>query len=106
MALDVPNGRHRSLGSNKWAAFSLKAPILWSVVLADVGGKGTTRVTFISAYRVCDGAAESSVIGDSSFAAGMDVCLSGHTSVNLREQFVTDISILIHDFKIKVTTFS
>jgi hypothetical protein len=30
----------------------------------------------------------------------------GAHSINLREQFVTDISTLINDFKIKVTIFS
>jgi hypothetical protein len=63
-------------------------------------GKGTTKVTFISAYRVCDGAAESSVTSRTvrSQQEWMYASL-GYAAVNLREQFVTDISALIIDFQ-------
>jgi hypothetical protein len=65
-----------------------------------LSGKGTTRVTFISAYRVCDGAAESSVTSGTVRSQQEWMYASqGYTSINLREQFVTDISALISDFQ-------
>jgi ribonuclease HI len=65
-------------------------------------GKGTTRVTFISAYRVCDGAAESSVTSGTVRSQQEYLYASwGHSSINLREQFVTDISALIIELQDK-----
>ncbi|WP_288993383.1 hypothetical protein, partial [uncultured Marinobacter sp.] len=83
---------------NKWATRFLSKGSdrfgRWSWLT--LTGKGTTRVTFISAYRVCDGAAESSITSGTvrSQQEWMYASL-GHASVNLREQFVTDISDLI-----------
>jgi hypothetical protein len=59
-------------------------------------GKGTTRVTFISAYRVCDGVVRSSITsGTVRSQQEWMYASAGYTSVNLREQFATDISALI-----------
>jgi hypothetical protein len=83
---------------NKWATRFLSKGSdrfgRWSWLT--MTGQGTTRVTFISAYRVCDGAAESSITSGTvrSQQEWMYASL-GHASVNLREEFVKDISALI-----------
>jgi endonuclease/exonuclease/phosphatase family metal-dependent hydrolase len=65
-------------------------------------GKGTTKVTFVSAYRVCDGAAEASLTAGTVRAQQEWMYASlGHSSVNLRAQVVTDIVALILGFQDK-----
>jgi hypothetical protein len=83
---------------NKWASRYLDKGSdqfgRWSWIT--LTGKGTTRVTFISAYRVCDGAAESSVTSRTVRSQQEWMYASrGHASVNLRERFVNDITDLI-----------
>jgi hypothetical protein len=62
---------------------------------------GTTQVMFISAYCVCDGAAASSAVTSRTVQPQQEWMYAslGHAYVNLREQFVTDISALINDLQ-------
>ncbi len=83
---------------NKWATRYLEKDSdafgRWSWLT--MAGKGTTRVTFISAYRVCDGAAESSVTSGTVRSQQEWMYASRwQLSLNMREQFITDISALI-----------
>ena len=57
-----------------------------------IAGQGTTKITCISAYRVCDGAAEASITSRTVRAQQEWMYADrGHASINLREQFVLDL---------------
>ena len=63
-------------------------------------GQGTTKITFISGYRVCDGAHESSTTSRTVRSQQEWMYADrGYSQVNLRKQFVLDIIKLIVGFQ-------
>ena len=89
---------------NQWATRCLAkgsdAMGRWAWV--SLAGRGTTTITVISAYRVCDGANEASITSRTVRAQQEWMYADrGHASINLREQFVSDITVLINDFQLK-----
>jgi hypothetical protein len=81
---------------NQWATRFLEkgADTLgrWSWIT--VAGRGTRKITFISAYRVCDGAKEASITSRTVRAQQEWMYADrGHSSIDLRKQFVDDIII-------------
>jgi exonuclease III len=87
---------------NKWATRYLSKGSdeigRWSWVT--IAGQGTTRITFISAYRVCDGANEASITSRTVRAQQEWFYADrGQASVNLRQQFVTDLIAQLEKWK-------
>ncbi len=89
---------------NKWATRFLAQSSddlgRWSTLT--LTGKGTTKITFISAYRVCDGANESQVT--SRTARSQQEWMyndRGMPAVDLRQQFIKDIIRAIISFQNK-----
>ena len=79
---------------NKWAARLLDKGSddlgRWSWIT--LAGRGTTRITFVSAYRVCDGAAEAPITARTVRAQQEWMYADrGHATINLRQQFVVDL---------------
>jgi endonuclease/exonuclease/phosphatase family metal-dependent hydrolase len=65
-----------------------------------LAGRGTKKITFISAYRVCDGAPEAPITSRTVRAQQEWMYADrGFSTVNLRCQFVTDIIILINELQ-------
>jgi hypothetical protein len=65
-----------------------------------VAGRGTRKITFISAYQVCDGAAEAAITARTIRAQQEWMYADrGFSTVNLRKQFVTDIIMLINELQ-------
>ena len=70
-----------------------------------VAGRGTTKITFISGYRVCDGATESEITSRTVRAQQEWMYADcGTHNVDLRAQFVTDIVKVIKSFQNEATT--
>jgi hypothetical protein len=95
---DYQPGGTAVLVRNKWAmrVLSRGADKLgrWSWII--LSGKGTAKVAFISAYRVCDGASEAAITSRTVRAQQeWHYAEQGLQGVNLREQFLTDIQRLI-----------
>jgi hypothetical protein len=90
---DYQPGGTAVLIRNKWASRYLEKGAnnlgRWSWVT--IAGQGKTKITFISAYRVCDGAAEASITSRTVRAQQEWMYADrGHTTINLRQQFVVD----------------
>ena len=67
-----------------------------------MAGRGTTKITFILAYRVCDGASEAAITSRTVRAQQEWMYADrGLLSINLREQFVIDLITLIRDFQLR-----
>jgi hypothetical protein len=66
-----------------------------------VAGRGTKKITFISVYyRVCDGASEAAITSRTVRAQQEWMYADrGYSTVNLRNQFVTDIIMLINELQ-------
>jgi hypothetical protein len=65
-----------------------------------LAGRGTKKITFLSAYRVCDGAPEAPVTSRTVRAQQEWMYADrGFSTVNLRNEFVTNIITLICDFQ-------
>jgi ribonuclease HI/exonuclease III len=80
---------------NKWATRFLDKGSddlgRWSWLT--LAGQGTTKVTFVSAYRVCDGATEAAITSRTVRAQQEWIYADrGLQSVNLRQQFVVDLT--------------
>ena len=89
---------------NKWATRFLARGSdslgRWSWIT--LAGRGTTQVTFLSGYRVCDGAREASITSRTVRAQQEWMYADrGHVTINLREQFVTDLTAIVNDFQMK-----
>lgn len=89
---------------NKWAtrylADSSDSMGRWSTIT--LTGKGTTKITFISAYRVCDGAHESSITARTARSQQEWIYADrGMPKTNLRDQFVADAIKLINELQQK-----
>ena len=87
---------------NKWASRFLSRGSddlgRWSWVT--LTGQGTTKITFISGYRVCDGAFESSITSRTVRSQQEWLYADrGLPQVNLRKQFVDDVIKLITAFQ-------
>ena len=87
---------------NKWATRYLDKGAddlgRWSWVT--IAGQGKTKITFISAYRVCDGAAEASITSRTVRAQQEWMYADrGHATVNLRQQFVVDLVVQLKKWK-------
>ena len=85
---------------NKWAARLLDKGSddlgRWSWIT--LAGRGITRITFISAYRVCDGAEEAPITARTVRAQQEWMYADrGHATINLRQQFVTDLKALLKE---------
>ena len=82
--------RFLSKGSDKFGRWS------WLTL----AGRGTTKITFISGYRVCDGATESEITSRT-FRAQQEWMYadSGIHNIDLRMQFVSDMIKLIKFFQ-------
>ena len=96
-----PGGTSVSVG-NKWASRFLSKGSddlgRWSWVT--ITGQGTTKITFISGYRVCDGASESSITSRTVRSQQEWIYADrGLPQVNLRKQFVEDVIKLITAFQ-------
>ena len=83
---------------NKWATRYLDKGSdelgRWSWVTIE--GQGKTRITFISAYRVCDGASEAPLTSRTVRAQQEWMYADrGQATVNLRQQFVIDLIALL-----------
>ena len=60
------------------------------------------KITFISAYRVCDGAKEASITSRTVRAQQEYMYADrGHSSIDLRRQIVDDMIVTINDFQHK-----
>jgi hypothetical protein len=99
---DYQPGGTAVLVRNQWATryLSSGSDILgrWSWIT--LTGKGTKKVSFISAYRVCEGAAIGSVTsGTVRSQQEWHYASNGQQAGNLRERFVTEISTLILDLQ-------
>jgi hypothetical protein len=67
-----------------------------------IARRGTQKITFISAYRVSDGAKEASITSRTVRAQQEWMYADrGHSLINLRQQFVADIIIVINDLQHK-----
>jgi hypothetical protein len=65
-----------------------------------LAGCGTKKITFISAYRVCDGAREASITSRTVRAQQEWMYADrGSSAVNLREQFVVNIIALVNELQ-------
>ena len=63
-------------------------------------GQGTTKITFVLAYHVCDGAPEAPITSRTIWAQQKWMYANRRFStVNLRNQFLTNITILIRDLQ-------
>ena len=87
---------------NKWATrFLSKGNDVygrWSWIT--LAGRGTKKITFISSYRVCDGAKEAPITSRTVRAQQEWMYADrGFSSVNLREQFATDIITLVNEIQ-------
>ena len=96
-----PGGTAVSI-QNKWATRYLENGSddlgRWSWLT--IAGQGTTKITFISAYRVCDGAAEAAITSRTVRAQQEWIYADrGHSTVNLRQQFVTDLIVQLRIWK-------
>jgi ribonuclease HI/exonuclease III len=96
-----PGGTATSV-RNQWATrFLAKGSDVygrWSWLT--LAGRGTKKITFISAYRVCDGAPEAPITSKTVRAQQEWMYADrGFSSVNLRAQFVTDIIILMNELQ-------
>jgi exonuclease III len=70
----------------------------WSWIT--LAGQGQTKITFISAYRVCDGAPEAAITSRTVRAQQEWMYADrGVSSINLRLQFVTDLTKLIQQLQ-------
>ena len=83
---------------NKWATRFLKKGSddfgRWSWLT--LTGRGTTKITFISGYRVCDGAREAPITARTVRAQQEWMYADcGHASVSLREQFILGLIWLV-----------
>ena len=67
-----------------------------------LAGRGTTKITFISGYRVCDGAPEAPITARTVRAQQEWMYAArGTPKVNLRKQFISDLISLISELKEK-----
>jgi hypothetical protein len=82
---------------NQWATqfFSKECDVYGRWSWLTVAGRGTKKITFISAYRVCDGALEAAITSRTVRAQQewMYTDRGYSTMVNLRNHFVTNISL-------------
>ena len=89
---------------NQWATRFLEkgADTMGRWSWLTVAGRGTRKITFISAYRVCDGAKEASITSRTVRAQQEWMYADrGHSSIDLRHQFVADIIVVINDLQHK-----
>ena len=87
---------------NQWATrfLSKKRDVYGRWSCLTLAGRGTKKITFISAYRVCDGASEAAITSRTVRAQQEWMYADrGFSTVNLRNQFVTDLIIVIHDLQ-------
>ena len=87
---------------NQWATrfLSKRRDVYGRWSSLTLAGRGTKKITFISAYRVCDGASEASITSQTVRAQQEWMYADrGFSTVNLRNQFVTDLIILIHELQ-------
>ena len=87
---------------NKWATRFLDKGSddlgRWSWIT--IAGRGTTKITFLSAYRVCDGAIEAPITARTVRAQQEWMYADrGYATVNLRQQFVSDLSSQLNLWK-------
>jgi exonuclease III len=87
---------------NKWATRFLDKGSddlgRWSWIT--IAGQGTTKITFVSAYRVCDGAIEAPITARTVRAQQEWMYADrGYASVNLRQQFVIDLIAQLNIWK-------
>ena len=87
---------------NKWATRFIEkgsdAMGRWSHTT--LTGKGTTRVTFIVAYRVCDGGNEAPITSRTIRAQQEWIyATQGKTKVNLRKQCMIDLARVVNKFQ-------
>jgi hypothetical protein len=65
-----------------------------------LAGRGTKKITFILAYRVCDGAREASITSQTVRAQQEWMYADkGSSAINLREQFVVSIIALVEELQ-------
>ncbi len=89
---------------NQWATRFLEkgADTFGRYSWLTVAGRGTKKITFISAYRVCDGAKEASITSRTVRAQQEWMYADrGHSSIDLRRQFVDDMIVTINAFQHK-----
>ena len=87
---------------NQWATRFLErgADVYGRWSWLTLAGRGTTKISFISAYRVCDGASEASITSKTVRAQQEWMYADrGKSSINLRTQFVSDMTVLVNDMQ-------